>query len=70
VTLAPAASETCTATTAHTISQADVDAGVVNNTATAQATPPGGPPIASGPSSTSTPVNQSPMITIVKSATR
>ena len=39
--LAPAAIETCTAT--YTTTQADVDAGVINNTGTATGTPPTGP---------------------------
>ena len=37
--LAPGASVTCTATTPHTVTQTDVDAGHVSNTATASATP-------------------------------
>ena len=40
---------------AHTITQADVDAGVVNNTATASGTDPAGTPVTSNSSSTTTP---------------
>ncbi len=57
-TLAPGNSETCTADTAHTITQTDVSGGVVNNTATAHGTPPSGPVVTSPTSSTSTPVEK------------
>ena len=39
----------------YTITQADVDAGVVSNTATASAAGPSGTPVISAPSSTDTP---------------
>ncbi len=66
--LAPSASTTCTAAATHTVTQADVDAGVVSNTATAAATTPSGAAVAAPPSSTDTPVTASGGLTLVKSA--
>ncbi|MFT3860586.1 GEVED domain-containing protein [Micropruina sp.] len=63
--LAPLASTTCTAT--YTLTQADVDAGEVVNTATATGTPPTGDPVA-GDDTVTTPVSSEPSLTLVKSA--
>src|SRR4029079_17965038 len=49
-------------------SQADVDAGVVSNTATASAKSPSGAGVTSPPSSTDTPVDQSPAVAVQKTA--
>ncbi len=65
-TLAPGASTTCTGT--HTITQAEVDAGVVNNSATTSGTPPVGGPTTSPPDTTSTPITAGPVLTINKTA--
>jgi uncharacterized repeat protein (TIGR01451 family) len=67
-TLAPAASETCHAT--YVTTQADVDAGSVVNTATAQGDPPGSTtPVVSQPSTATVPATQAPALTVQKSAT-
>ncbi|MFT4279743.1 hypothetical protein [Microbacterium sp.] len=64
--LAPGAEATFTAT--YTLTQADVDAEGLLNTAVAQGTPPGGPPVDSPPSSVRIPVDPAPSLTVVKSA--
>jgi uncharacterized repeat protein (TIGR01451 family) len=64
-TLVPGASTTCTAT--YTLTQADVDAGSVTNTATASGTPPTGGPV-TGTDTITTPISSSPALTLVKSA--
>jgi uncharacterized repeat protein (TIGR01451 family) len=68
-TLPPGASESCSAAP-YTVTQADVDAGVVHNSATSHGTPPGtNPPITSPPDSTDTPTSTTPGLRIVKQAT-
>ncbi|MEX2497288.1 MAG: isopeptide-forming domain-containing fimbrial protein, partial [Wenzhouxiangellaceae bacterium] len=70
-TLEPGASTTCTGV--HTITQAEADAGQVDNTATAEGTEPGDQPVISQPSSTSTPLGDvnplvDPEVSITKTA--
>jgi uncharacterized repeat protein (TIGR01451 family)/LPXTG-motif cell wall-anchored protein len=64
-TLAPNASTTCTAT--YVVTQADVDAGSIANTATATGTPPSGPAVSDTGSETVTAVS-TPSVTLDKAA--
>ena len=64
-TLAPGASTTCAAS--YTVTQDDVDAGSIANTATASGTPPVGGPVSDTDAATVT-ASQSPSIQVVKSA--
>jgi uncharacterized repeat protein (TIGR01451 family) len=65
-TLAPSAFETCTAT--YTVTQADIDNGTVNDSATASGDPPSGSPVTSPQSTATVPVTQSGALTMVASA--
>ncbi|WP_417077606.1 collagen-binding domain-containing protein [Micromonospora profundi] len=67
-TLAPGAQTECTAT--YTVTQADLDNGSVTDTATAQGTPPTGPPVVSEPDTETIPVEGlTADISVVKSTT-
>src|SRR5690606_1190718 len=66
-TLAPGGSFTFTAT--YTPTQADIDAGRVENTATGTGTPPSGPPVNSPPDTSIVPPDDTPGLTIEKTGT-
>ncbi|WP_162893170.1 DUF7507 domain-containing protein [Microbacterium halotolerans] len=64
--LSPDEATDCTAT--YVATQADVDAGEIRNTATANGVTPGGNPVASDPSSALVGVDQQPSLGLVKTA--
>ncbi|WP_426247597.1 CshA/CshB family fibrillar adhesin-related protein [Nocardioides sp. LHG3406-4] len=64
--LAPEAGRSCSQVT-YTLTQADVDAGSVDNTASVAGTPPSGPPVTAS-DATSTPVASNPKIALTKHA--
>ena len=68
-TLAPHASTTCTATATYTVTQADVDHGSVDNTATAHGTPPTGAAVTATDSATVPTPIRNPRLLLEKSAT-
>jgi uncharacterized repeat protein (TIGR01451 family) len=66
-TLAPAASQICTAT--YIVTQADMNNGSVADAATATGTPPTGPSVTSPSSPLTVPATSLPALTVVKSST-
>ncbi len=69
-TLAPLAVAQCAATDPYTVTQADFDAGVIHNTATAAGTVQPATPVTSNPDSTDTfTTEHDPIIAITKTAT-
>jgi uncharacterized repeat protein (TIGR01451 family) len=65
-TLLPGSSTTCTGT--HTITQAEVDAGTVTNTATANGDSSGGGAVVSPPSTVVTQIPAAPALSVTKTA--
>ncbi|MEU8386056.1 hypothetical protein [Streptosporangium sp. NPDC048865] len=65
-TLDPRDSTTCTGT--YTVTQADIDAGTIVNTATASGTPPTGPAVASAASTATVAVTAAPGLSLLKTA--
>ena len=69
VDVAGCRARSATFTATYTVTQADLNNGSINDSATATGTPPSGPDTTSPPSTASVPVTQSPALSIVKSAT-
>ena len=65
-TLVPQASTTCSGT--YVVTQADIDAGSVVDTATASGTPPSGPVVTSNPSTATVTATPAPGVTVLKTA--
>src|SRR5581483_10405273 len=67
--LAPGASETCTTTSTHTVTQADIDTGRVTDVASAIGTIPNGPPTPLTTGTATVTASQAPAVAIKKTAT-
>jgi uncharacterized repeat protein (TIGR01451 family) len=63
------ASQSVTVTGTHLVTQADIEAGSVTNTATATSRAPDNTEVTAGPQSTTTPLDQVPGLTLDKAAT-
>lgn len=63
------ASQSVTVTGTHLVTQADIEAGSVANTATATSRAPDDSEVTAGPQSTTTPLDQGPVLTLEKEAT-